>query len=130
MAKILIIDDDPIHGDMTKQRMERAGHQVTVHVGPFGATNAAADEQLDLILLDVFMPALPGPDLLDIMRKKNQRARSAVVFCSSMDPTPLARLALEHGADGFISKSAGREAFLRTIDSVLLERSAKLARNR
>src|SRR6478736_4161284 len=119
MAKILIIDDDPVYSDMTRQRLERAGHDVKVHLGPFGATVAAGEESLDLILLDVFMPALPGPDLLDIMRKKNYRSRARVVFCSSMDPVPLARLAAEHRADGYIPKSAARADFVQVVESVL-----------
>ena len=41
MANILIIDDDGVYADMTRQRLERAGHHVVVHEGPFGATAAA-----------------------------------------------------------------------------------------
>jgi DNA-binding NtrC family response regulator len=118
MAKILIIDDDPVFSDMTKQRLERAGHWVSVHLGPFGATKAASDGDLDLIILDVFMPALSGPDLLEIMRK-NQRARAPVIFCSSMDPGPLKKLAVEHHAVGFVSKSAGRAEFIQTVERAL-----------
>ena len=118
MAKILIIDDDPVFSDMTKQRLERAGHRVTVHLGPFGATAAASDGELDLIILDVFMPALSGPDLLEIMRK-NQRTRAPVIFCSSMDPAPLKKLAAEHRAVGSVSKSAGRTEFIQTVERAL-----------
>ena len=41
MANILIIDDDPIFAGMLEQRLSRAGHAVSVHVGPFGSTLAA-----------------------------------------------------------------------------------------
>jgi CheY-like chemotaxis protein len=119
MAKILIIDDDAVFSDMTKQRLERAGHHVSVHLGPFGATAAASDKYFDLIILDVFMPALSGPDLLEIMRR-NPRARAPVVFCSSMDPGPLGKLAAEHRAVGFVSKSASREEFIETIQRALV----------
>jgi CheY-like chemotaxis protein len=69
MANILIVDDDPVYSDMTKQRLERAGHRVTVHVGPFGATAAARKPDIDLVILDVFMPGLSGPDLLTLIRQ-------------------------------------------------------------
>jgi DNA-binding response OmpR family regulator len=119
MAKILIIDDDPVYSDMTQQRLERAGHEVLVHLGPFGASAAANDSNLDLIVLDVFMPGLAGPDLLELMRKNNMRQRARVVFCSSMDSEPLARLAREHHADASISKAASRSEFLDLIKRVL-----------
>ena len=124
MAKILIIDDDPLFSDMTRQRLERSGHQVIVHVGPFGATAAANDPELDLIILDVFMPGLQGPDLLDIMRRQQVGAAAAVVFCSSMDPEPLAELAEKRGADGSISKSVDRYQLLDKVGQVL-ERGGK-----
>jgi two-component system cell cycle response regulator len=125
MAKILIIDDDPVYSDMTQQRLERVGHTVQIQVGPFGATAAMSDDKLDLIILDVFMPALSGPDLLDILHKNYPGAKTRVLLCSSMDPAPLACIAAERGADGSVSKAAGRFEFLDAVDAALrLERKA------
>jgi two-component system KDP operon response regulator KdpE len=124
MANILIIDDDAAHGDMASQRLRRAGHDVSVHVGPFGATVAASKPSIDLIVLDVFMPALPGPDLLELLRK-NWQCRAAILLCSSMDPGPLAELAREYGADGHVSKSAGRDEFIRAVEATLQRRASK-----
>ena len=118
MAKILIIDDDPVFSDMTKQRLERAGHEVILHLGPFGATVAAGNSAIDLVILDVFMPALNGPTLLDIMRK-SQVANAPILFCSSMDPAPLRKLAEEHRVAGFIPKSVDRAEFLATVQRAL-----------
>jgi len=118
MANILIIDDDPVFSDMTKQRLERAGHHVALHIGPFGATAVACDPSLDLIIIDVFMPGLSGPDVLGVMRK-NARVRAPVIFCSSMDDAPLRQLAKEHGAIGHISKSTERAEFVETVGRVL-----------
>jgi two-component system KDP operon response regulator KdpE len=124
MANILIIDDDPTHVDMASQRLRRAGHDVSVHVGPFGATKAASKPDIDLIVLDVFMPALPGPDLIELLRK-NWQCRAAILLCSSMDPASLAELAREYAADGYVSKSAGRDEFIRAIEAVLRRRASK-----
>jgi CheY-like chemotaxis protein len=119
MSKVLIIDDDPVYADMTRQRMERAGYRVDVHIGPFGATAAIGDNAYDLVILDVFMPGLAGPDLLSIIRKSEAGAHTRVLLCSSMDPAPLARVAEEHGANGAISKAAGRFEFLQAVDQAL-----------
>lgn len=121
MANILIIDDDSDYANMTQQRLERAGHYVTVHLGPFGATKTASQLGFDLILLDVFMPGLSGPQLLEVMRQNRAVARVKVVLCSSMDAGPLKALAEEHHADGFIPKSAERQELVATIQRVLRE---------
>jgi CheY-like chemotaxis protein len=119
MPKILIIDDDPVYADMTRQRMERAGYEVSMHIGPFGATAAVSDTAYDLVILDVFMPGLAGPDLLGIIRKSGAAAQTRVLLCSSMDPGPLARIAEERGANGSVSKSVGRAEFLRAVEQAL-----------
>jgi DNA-binding response OmpR family regulator len=119
VANILIIDDDANYATMTQQRLERAGHLVNVHIGPFGATKIASQLGIDLILLDVFMPGLSGPQLLEVMRQNRTVAQAKVIFCSSMDAGPLKALAEEHKADGFVPKSAERQELLATVERAL-----------
>ncbi len=119
MANILIIDDDATYASMTQQRLERAGHQVSLHIGPFGATKAASQLGIELILLDVFMPGLSGPQLLEVMRQNRTVAHAKVIFCSSMDAAPLKALAEEHHAHGFVPKAAERHELLATVARVL-----------
>jgi CheY-like chemotaxis protein len=119
MANILIIDDDATYAMLTQQRLERAGYSVSLHIGPFGATKAASQLGIDLVLLDVFMPGLSGPQLLDVMRQNRAVAHTKVIFCSSMDPAPLKALAEEHQAEGFVPKSAERHELLATVARVL-----------
>ena len=119
MATILIIDDDAVYAEMLEQRLVRAGHEATVHLGPFGGTIAARKEGLDLIILDVFMPGLDGGSLLDLMRRDMVGRRPRVIFCSSMDTGPLRDLAMRHHADGWIPKSTGRQQLLERVEQVL-----------
>jgi two-component system, OmpR family, response regulator len=118
MAYILIIDDDAIYGNMLEQRLVRAGHHATLHMGPFGATIAARKGPCDLIILDVFMPGLDGGSLLDLM-KKDGAIRPKVIFCSSMDSGPLQEFAQRHHADGSIPKSAGRQQLVDYVEHIL-----------
>jgi len=118
MANILIIDDDALYANMLEQRLSRAGHDVSLHVGPFGGTVAARRPNLDLIILDVFMPGLDGAALLDLIRQ-SAGPRPRVILCSSMDATPLRNLAMQHHADGSIPKSADRQQLVEYIERVL-----------
>lgn len=119
MANILIIDDDPVYAGMMEQRLTRAGHDVELHLGPFGSTSAARKPGLDLIVLDVFMPGLDGPEVLALIRRGETGARPRIVFCSSMDAEALSELALRHQVQGFIPKSASRQQVLESIEAVL-----------
>jgi DNA-binding response OmpR family regulator len=119
LANILIIDDDPVYSGMLQQRLSRAKHNVNVHLGPFGGTLAARRPGIDLVILDVFMPGLDGPALLELMRRDGLPSRQKVIFCSSMDPEPLRELAERHRADGWVPKSAARQELLDCVDRVL-----------
>lgn len=119
MGNILIIDDDPIYSDMLKERLVRQGHRVTVHLGPFGGTVAAAQPDLDLVILDVFMPGLNGPELLGLMRKREGSLSCKVMFMSSMDAEPLRELAILHQADGWLPKAASRAQVLDYVASLV-----------
>jgi DNA-binding response OmpR family regulator len=118
MAHILIIDDDAIYGNMLEQRLTRAGHHASLHLGPFGATIAARKGPCDLIILDVFMPGLDGGSLLDLM-KKDGAIRPKVIFCSSMDSGPLRAFAQQHHADGSVPKSSDRKQLIEYVEHIL-----------
>jgi CheY-like chemotaxis protein len=90
-------------------------------LGPFGGTAAAAQPDLELIILDMFMPGLDGPDLLALMRKRKNANSAKVMFMSSMDSEPLRELATRHQADGWLPKSASRAELLRYVASLLAE---------
>jgi DNA-binding response OmpR family regulator len=130
MANILIIDDDLVFAEMIEQRLIRAGHQASVHLGPFGGTIAARRAGLDLIILDVFMPGLDGASLLDLMRRDGTLQRRRVIFCSSMDAELLRSLAVRHQADGWIPKGAGRQQLLNYVEQVLQRSNTAETRHR
>ena len=68
---ILVVDDDPLAGEMTAAILEAQGHQ------PLLANDAmAAVEQLDtysdiaLIVSDMYMPLINGLELLEMLREQ------------------------------------------------------------
>jgi DNA-binding response OmpR family regulator len=104
--KVLIIDDEETAGSMIQRRLQRRGLNAVFHQGFFGATMAAVGFRPDAILLDVNMHGLSGSSLVPTLRKREELAKTRIYLFSSMDPQPLARLATESGADGWLSKSA------------------------
>jgi DNA-binding NarL/FixJ family response regulator len=76
-----------------------------------------AHPDLDLILLDLFMPGANGFDLLSRVCVAANRA-PVVVLSASDDPDHM-RKALDCGAAGFIPKSAAPEVMLSALGLVL-----------
>lgn len=120
MARILLIDDDPVFAELTARRLATGGHQVDVRHEATGAMAEVGPESYGLVLIDVVMPGISGPLLMDALGARAKRP--ALVFLSSIDVPRLARLTEEHGADGWISKSATRIELLERVDLFLKRR--------
>jgi two-component system cell cycle response regulator DivK len=60
MAKILIVEDDPIHQVMLSRRMQWAGYQVIIAANGLEGVKLARSEHPKLILMDMSLPMLDG----------------------------------------------------------------------
>jgi DNA-binding NarL/FixJ family response regulator len=77
----------------------------------------SADSELDLILLDLFMPGAHGFDLL---RRVREAASSVpVLVLSASESSSDARTALAQGASGFLCKSAPWDLMQSVLDLIL-----------
>lgn len=67
-ASILLVDDDDIVRDVTRAILEASGYEVTE--APDGARALALleDNDFDLVLADLVMPVMPGPELARRLR--------------------------------------------------------------
>jgi CheY-like chemotaxis protein len=118
MARILIVDDDPSFGELARQTLTRRGHKVDFQQGAFGTLNKAKGGY-DIILLDVYMPALNGTRLIQELRRTAGLENLKILLVSSMDPEPLRELAEQHEADGFVTKSTTRDQFIGAVEAAL-----------
>ncbi len=109
--KVLVIDDDPSFGHLTKRRLERLGHDVEVHIGAAGTASLVADRYFDVVVMDVEMPGMSGPDLIRVIRDLPRLRYSVILLYSSLDTMSLRRLAEQCGAHGYLNKSASTHEF-------------------
>lgn len=113
---MLVVDDDPIVLEVTRERLERAGYVVYVREEALGTPQWIADSQPDIVLLDVHMPALTGLDLAQLLRKRRATKDIAIILYSSLDSTELQSKVRATGAVGAIQKSADARRFLEEFE--------------
>ncbi len=104
--RVLIVDDSEIAARLLEAELERAGFEILYAPDVETATSLILKRATrpDLMLLDINMPKVSGPQFCRFL-KKNDRFRSIkVVFCSGENREKVAALAAECGADGFILK--------------------------
>ena len=62
-GSILLVDDDDIVRDVTRAILEASGYEVTEAPDGARALALVADGHFDLVLADLVMPVMPGPEL-------------------------------------------------------------------
>ncbi len=95
--KFLIVDDDPDVTRMLTRMLEHRGHTVHSSAGPFGVSAMVLREAPDVVILDVMMPGLEGPQLAALIQNLPLKKRPQIVLWSAMDEDRLRKTGLESG---------------------------------
>jgi two-component system, cell cycle sensor histidine kinase and response regulator CckA len=121
-ASILIIEDDRAVRETTVRLLSRAGFRVSAAEDRAGALSAlAAAKEIDLVVTDVIMPELSGPELVRVLRK--QRPDLSALYVSGYAGEALH----EHGLsqdDAFLQKPYMPSVLIARIRELLARREA------
>lgn len=85
-ASILVADDEPGFRDLFRFTFEPLGFEVVTVANGVEAVDAAAQRAFDLVVLDVHMPKMGGPEVFERLRQINP-AQRILVISSSSDPS-------------------------------------------
>jgi PAS domain S-box-containing protein len=116
-GRILLVEDEPGLRDIAQRVLVRAGFDVTAAAGPDEAILAAASmvEPPDLLLTDVVMPGMRGPELATHLRRTRPGLRVLLV-------SGYAEEIVEGGRDDsvpFLAKPFSAESLLTAVDAAL-----------
>jgi DNA-binding NtrC family response regulator len=70
MARVLVVDDDPLTLELLTDTIRRLGHHATQAHSGQRALKWLADDDFDLVIADIFMPNGTGLELLITMHTK------------------------------------------------------------
>jgi CheY-like chemotaxis protein len=123
--KALVIDDDDIARELIVSVLQEGGYDAYDLPSPIGATQVLLDRNIDVLVLDLFMPAMSGDKLAKMLRS-NARLRSlAIVMVSSCDVAQLGHLADSVKANAVVLKHEIRARLLPTLKNVLRRVAAR-----
>ncbi len=120
MPTLLIADDHPLfRAALRGAAADAAADITTLEAGTLDAVLATleADGEVDLVLLDLHMPGNHG--LAGRAAIRAQHPAVAVVLVSANEDPQIVRRALDHGAAGYIPKSASLDEMREAIRAVL-----------
>jgi DNA-binding response OmpR family regulator len=116
-ATILIVDDEPEVREVLEEYFVAHGYTALCAASASEARAMAAQQPIDLALLDISMP---GEDGLSLARHLRERyARIAVVMLTSAGTVVDRIVGLEVGADDYVAKPFDPRELLARVKSVL-----------
>lgn len=117
MAKILVVDDDPIVCDAFSAFLTSAGHVVACATGGAEALERFASWRPEVVLLDSRMPGLSGNDVL--IKMKQLSGEVPVVIITANEADSRGDEFLKAGAAAVISKKTGLYSVLEEVGRIL-----------
>jgi len=121
MTKILLVEDSKFIRMATERALARAGYEVSTAADGEQALELAREKLPDLILLDMLLPKMTGPDVLKALKKNPVTAGIAVVVFTGLSQKNAARLR-QDGACAFLEKSElGLDKGCETLLAALAE---------
>jgi two-component system KDP operon response regulator KdpE len=120
-ARVLIVDDDSQMLRAVSNILKARNYDV-VGVGD-GETALAvlADEQVDIVLLDLGLPRMSGRDVITRLRRWSE---TPVIILSVRDAQDEKVAALDAGADDYLTKPFGTKELLARMRAVLRRRGS------
>ena len=115
--RLLLVEDDLTLRQALTFNLTREGYEVTSAADGEAALEAARNERLDLILLDVMLPGMSGVEVLRVLRREG--VRTPVIILSARGDEIDRVVGLKIGADDYVAKPFSRPELLARIEAVL-----------
>jgi CheY-like chemotaxis protein len=117
---LLVIDDEPFIGRIVRLEFERGPYQVSIaQDGEEGLRFLREHPDVDLVLLDVNMPARSGLDLLEELQQDPRLKAVPVVVLTAAGQSTTAKRAKALGAAAFVTKPFSPKKLLRLVTTLL-----------
>jgi DNA-binding response OmpR family regulator len=117
--KILVAEDEPDIRGLIVFSLQYAGFHVIEASNGQDALRKAAQEDPDLILLDVRMPKMTGYQACQALKAEASTAHIPVVFLSARGQEAEIKHGLELGAEEYILKPFAPDELYRRVESIL-----------
>jgi two-component system response regulator RegX3 len=119
VTKVLVVDDEPALRDTLSYALRQEGFEVELREDGDSGLDAALEDGIDLVILDLMLPGLPGTEVC-----RRLRAQSAIpIVMLTAKGAELDRvLGLEIGADDYVTKPFSMAELVGRVRAILRRR--------
>lgn len=117
-VNILLVDDHKIMRDGIKAIITESGEYTVVAEASDGveALDYLAENDVDIIVIDINMPNLDGVECTKAIKRRNA-ATKVLAMSMYVDEQHIVNM-LKAGANGYISKDAGKQVLLEALETI------------
>lgn len=104
VGHVLVVDDDPLNRRLLTANLEHDGHRTSTAEDGLSALTSLAEDEPDVVLLDIVMPGLDGIGVLERIKQDPELRHIPVIMISGVDETDSIVRCIEMGAEDFLPK--------------------------
>jgi len=119
MAKILIVEDNPLNRDMLSHRLARSGHTVLMADDGRQGIASALSEAPDLILMDMSLPEIDGWEATRRLKADKLTRRIPVIALTAHAMSSDRQKCMEAGCDDYDTKPVDYQRLTAKIQAAL-----------
>jgi DNA-binding response OmpR family regulator len=122
-AKILLIEDDASAIELLMARLRAGGYEVDVAMDALAGVKAVRQNQPDLILLDLKIPAGGGIGVLEALQKSFLLKIIPIIVLTGTTDSSMKKKLLEFGIKTYLQKPYQSDDLMRAIAASLPSRN-------
>ena len=120
--RLLVIDDEPVVGDLLGRVLGEDMEVVVEHEAPRGLERLLKGESFDLVLCDLSMPVISGPQLFDRVERHDAELARKMVFITGGSFDEDVDEFLEETTNTVLHKPFTSSELRRTVQNALASR--------
>ncbi|MDO8273020.1 MAG: response regulator [Gammaproteobacteria bacterium] len=118
-SEILIVEDSAVEAEMLRRILVRAGYRVTLATNGKEGLQALREHPCALVISDVQMPLMDGYELCRTIKFDENLWSTPVVLVTMLSEPKDIIMALDVGADGYVTKPYVEDMLLGRVRSLL-----------
>ncbi len=119
MAKVLVLELDPVFAAVVEDRLLVSGHQAALVSDPAVAVSAATEGRADLLIMQMELPGVSGIEIVRQLRQQPETRSLPIVALSVSDESADRVAALKAGVDDFVTTPCDPEELLLRVGRLL-----------
>jgi DNA-binding response OmpR family regulator len=116
---VIVVEDEPDAAELFAEMMRVSGFRVLKTYSSTPAISLIAQEQPDVVILDIMMPDISGLEVLRFMRREQQLMDIPVIVVSARSMPSDIKEGLEAGATIYLTKPVGYLDLKKAVDEVM-----------